>query len=96
MHKHLDFKSLAATFVVACVLGSFMAGFIYCSDCNSIMERYFIGMIWIVIAPLYLGIVPENEGGGGPFTNVWYLIIPIWMILVPFAAYRRKKRGNKQ
>jgi len=70
------------------LIGGFIFGFTHCSDVNcSIPGRIIIGIVYLILTPLFAGFPPINEGGTGSF-NLWFYIIPIGIIT--FIYLKRK------
>ena len=43
------FIALVPSFFVAIIIGGFLGGFINCTGCDGILDRVFLGLIFIII-----------------------------------------------
>ncbi|MCJ8331077.1 MAG: hypothetical protein HRT89_09280 [Lentisphaeria bacterium] len=88
------FIALVPSFFVAIIIGGFLGGFINCTGCDGILDRVFLGLIFIILTPLCGGMIPEDEGGGGPVLNMWPYIIFSWVILSSAIYYYLIKQSK--
>lgn len=64
-------------FGVSFIAGSFLAGAMYCGDCKTLLDRCFLGVIWVPFSLLTWGHVPMNAGGGATL-SVWPYVQALW------------------
>jgi hypothetical protein len=63
-----------------------MAGYTNCNDCETSLDRIFLGIIWIFIGILTKGKIPEDEGNMSDIAiNIWSDVFLIWGILSIFS-----------
>ena len=72
---------VSRSLIYGIVIGGFVFGFFHCSDCDwsiiGIIGRVIVGLIFMILTPLCLGFVPENEAGTGGVYNVWPYILVV-------------------
>lgn len=97
----------ALTRVVICTLtsasvGGFIAGFIHCSDCQSVFSRIALGLIWSILSPFAGGRIPEDGSSSTQTYNTWEYGIPgailifiLWTSIAEGLRYRASKNVEK-
>ena len=69
--RHLLISALVSA-VLCMPAGGFVFGFVHCVDCGwNLAMRAFIGLLFAVLSPIFLGFPPKNEGGVGEPYNAW-------------------------
>ena len=76
--------TLLGTGVVAYFAGGFVAGMVWCKDCDGVLGntlgRVFIGVVMGVLSAISGGFPPRDEGGAGPPLNTWPYIFGCWSV----------------
>jgi hypothetical protein len=73
---------IVVSFVIAFISAAFMAGYTNCEDCDTSLDRIFLGIIWIFIGILTKGKIPADEGNmSNVAVNIWSDVYLIWGIL---------------
>jgi len=98
MKLRLLVSATVVSLVLCMPVGGFLLGFVECQDCGSNpLLRSFIGLIFAVLTPFFLGFPPRNEGGVGPPYNAWPYIataaVAIFVLLVALGRFVSKYEG---
>jgi hypothetical protein len=80
--------ALLGSGIVAYFAGGFVAGMVWCKDCEGLLGntlgRLFIGVVMGVLSAISGGFPPGDEAGAAPRLNTWPFIFGCWGVL--FAA----------
>jgi hypothetical protein len=81
---------------LAMPIGGFFFGFVHAQDCAwwNFLGRGFIGLVVMVLTPLFFGFPPQNEGGVGEPFNAWPYIFVCYPVV--FWLWSRVIRGRKK
>lgn len=88
----------AIIFGVSFVAGSFLAGAMECRDCETLLDRCFLGALWVPFSLLTWGHVPRDAGGVG-IISVWPYVHALWgtaslvQVVATAAVWIRRDRG---
>lgn len=78
--------ALPISFISAFALAAFTTGFQVCTDCSTPIDRAFLGFIFIPLAVLSGGNIPNTaQGASSGINNVWPLTYSLWAAFLPVA-----------